>query len=283
MPLPMMPEPGAAMLPPGSLRGASVMITGGGTGFGLGLSLEFARLGAMVIVASRSAENRDAGVARILADGGQAAGAPLDLFSVASIEAAFDEAGPVDILINNAAANFFAPAEDISERGWDTIVDRVLKGAFFCSQAFARRAIAAGRPGAILNIVSGPGLQGGPGVVASGAAKAGMVNMTKSLAVEWARDGIRVNALCPGVFPHDDDPPAVKAGRIHFGQEIGETIPVGRPGELREAGWLATYLCSPFASYVTGQVVVIDGGAQLPAGIARPKFTPVREQVPKRG
>ncbi|BCW91134.1 putative 2,4-dienoyl-CoA reductase [Alphaproteobacteria bacterium SO-S41] len=273
----------APMLPPDCMAGTRVLVTGGGTGLGLGMALAFARLGAHVVLASRNADNRAKGLAAFTVKGLTGAEVFLDTLQPETIESAFAAHGPFDILVNNAAANFYAPAETLSANGWSTIVDRVLKGSFACAQVFARQALAARRPGAILNIVSGPGLDGGPGVAASAAAKAGLINLTKSLAVEWARDGIRVNALCPGIFPHDDDSPEAKDGRVHFTETIGDTIPLGRVGQIHEAAWLATYLCSSYAAYMTGHVAVLDGGARLPRSTAlRQPFHPVRDGLPTR-
>jgi NAD(P)-dependent dehydrogenase (short-subunit alcohol dehydrogenase family) len=184
----------------------------------------------------------------------------------------------VRVLVNNAAANFFAKAEDITANGWDTVVDRVLKGGFLCSREFAARRIATGQPGAILNIVSAPGFMGGPGVAHSAAAKAGMINLTRTLAVEWAPHDIRVNAIAPGTFLHDDGDPAVRAGRLHW-EDAHRRIPLGRTGELQELGWLATYLCSTYAGFMTGQVIALDGGGHLPRTVAQPEFTPIAEQL----
>jgi NAD(P)-dependent dehydrogenase (short-subunit alcohol dehydrogenase family) len=198
------------------------------------------------------------------------------------IEAAFDGAeaafGPVEVLVNNAAANFFALAEDLTPNGWSTVVDRVLKGGFFCSTALARRRKARGDGGSILNIVTTTAMRGGPGVAHSAAAKAGMINLTKTLAIEWAPAGIRVNAIAPGTFVHDDGDPKVRAGRRNW-ETAHRRVPLGRTGEPHELGWLATYLCSPFAAFVTGQVVVIDGGGHLARWATEPDFVPIAEQL----
>jgi NAD(P)-dependent dehydrogenase (short-subunit alcohol dehydrogenase family) len=270
------------MLPRGTFNGKSILITGGGSGLGLAMSLEFGRLGGNVVVASRNEGHRRNAVEAILRAGGAASEVYLDLLDPASVEAAFASSPPIDVLVNNAAANFYAASETLTERGWDTIVDRVLKGTFLCSQSFARRAIAARSGGAILNMVATTGTQGGPGVAASGAAKAGVINLTKSLAVEWAADGIRLNALAPGIVPHYDDDEKTKVGRLHFSEAGRASIPLGRFGRAEEIAWLASYLCSDFAAMITGQTIVLDGGLSLPTTLVKPPYVSIRSQIPAR-
>jgi len=269
-----------AMLPADTLKGQVALVTGGGAGLGRAIAEELARAGADVAIASRSAGNRAKGVAAVEALGRRAADVPLDVRNLEQVAAAFDAAeaalGPVTILVNNAAANFYAPAEKITPNGWDTIVDRVLKGGFYMCSEFGRRRLAAGGGGSIVNISAGQGVSGGPGIAHSGAAKAGMLNLTISLATEWAPDRIRVNAVIPGLFPHGDDPPVLAAGR-HWGD--GSHVPIGRVGEVREIGWLVAFLCSPYAGFITGQQIAIDGGGRLPHTIFRGPVKPVRDQI----
>ncbi|HWP64817.1 MAG TPA: SDR family oxidoreductase, partial [Candidatus Limnocylindria bacterium] len=204
----------------------------------------------------------------------------------AQVAAAFDaiEAalGPIGVLVNNAAGNFPVAAEDLSPNGWRAVTQIVLDGTFFCSRELANRCKAAGRPGTILNVAATYAWTGGPGAAHSAAAKAGVVNLTQTLAVEWAAFGIRVNALAPGLFPHDDMAPHMRANRPGGYAEAGRTIPAGRVGQLHELGWAATYLCSPYAAYVSGHVFVIDGASWLRRGLQMPEYRPVAEQIVAR-
>jgi NAD(P)-dependent dehydrogenase (short-subunit alcohol dehydrogenase family) len=273
------------MLPEGTYAGQAVLVTGGGTGLGKAMAVEFARLGAAVAVASRSAEHREAGVAAVEAVGAVAIGVELDVREPESVAASFDAAEaelglPVSVLVNNAAANFPVAAADLSPNGWRAVERIVLDGTFFCSQELRRRAVARDEPAAIVNIATTAAMTGGPGMAHSAAAKAGVISLTKSLAVEWAPDGVRVNALAPGLFPHDDLPAALRAARDE--RVDARRQPAGRVGEPHELGWAATWLASPYAAFVTGHVLVVDGGNWLRRDFAMPEFVPIRGQLPGR-
>jgi NAD(P)-dependent dehydrogenase (short-subunit alcohol dehydrogenase family) len=272
------------MLAEGTYDGQVVMVTGGGTGLGKAIAVEFARLGAAVAIVSRSAEHRAAGVAAVEAvgvDTPRAIGVGLDVREPESITAAFDAVeaalGPVSILINNAAANFPVPAAELSPNGWRAVERIVLDGTFFCSQELHRRVTARQATGSILNIVATQASTGGPGMAHSAAAKAGVVSLTKSLAVEWAPDRIRVNAIAPGLFPHDDLPEAIRAARDESVDDSRQ--PAGRVGQPHELGWAATWLCSPYASFITGHVLVVDGGNWLRRDFAMPPFRSINSQL----
>ncbi|MDP3674272.1 MAG: SDR family oxidoreductase [Novosphingobium sp.] len=283
MALPDPPPLGASALPAGAYEGQVIAVTGGGTGLGKGMALEFARLGAKIAVLSRKPEHLAAGIAAIEAIGGKAAGIACDVRDPEAIARAFDEIeqrlGPVDVLINNAAGNFPAAAEEMTPNGFRTVVDIVLNGTYNCSREFALRRMAAAQPGAILNIGATYSWTGGPGTAHSAAAKAGVTNLTQSLAVEWAPDGIRVNCLAPGRFPHDDLPEHMTSHRV--GESADRTIPAQRVGVIRELGWAATYLCSPYAVYISGHTLVIDGANWLRRSLVMPEFVPIREQFGK--
>ena len=271
------------MLPADTFAGAAVVVTGGGTGLGRAIAVEFARAGAAVGIVSRRAEHRRAGVEAVVAAGGRAAEAEADVRDAAQVAAAFDalEAalGPLRLLVNNAAANFPVPAEDLSPNGWRAVTQIVLDGTFFCSQELCRRAVAAGEPAAVVNVLATQAFTGGPGMAHTAAAKAAVGNLTKTLAVEWAPHGVRVNALAPGLFVHDEMRPELTALRTEGEDVDARRQPAGRLGRLHELGWAATWLCSPHASFVTGHTLVVDGGNWLRRHFVMPEFVPVRDQI----
>jgi NAD(P)-dependent dehydrogenase (short-subunit alcohol dehydrogenase family) len=282
------PPPGTAMLPAGTFRGQVVLVTGGGTGLGLAMAVEFARLGASVVIAGRSPEHRAQGISAVeaaavaAAERGTGLGVALDVRDPDQVGRAFGEAesrlGPVDILINNAAGSFPAPAEQLSYNGWRAVIGIVLDGTFLCSSEFARRAIGRGG-GVILNIGATYSWTGGPGTAHSAAAKAAVTSLTQSLAVEWAPQGIRVNCLAPGLFPHPDHPAALAAAGSDSQGQGARTVPLGRVGQPHELAWAATYMCSPYAAYLTGHTLVLDGANWLRRGLRMPEFVPIRDQL----
>lgn len=277
------PPLGASALPSGTFADAVVVVTGGGTGLGKAIATEFGRLGASVGILSRDEQHRAAGVAAVEQAGGRAMAAPCDIRDADAIGAAFDSVestlGPVAVLVNNAAGNFPVPAEDMSPNAWRTVVDIVLNGTFLCSRELARRLIPAERHGAIVNIGASYAWTGGPGFAHSAAAKAGVKNLTETLAVEWAPYGIRVNGLVPGLMPHADEVDAITAlpGRAEEGED--DRVPAGRVGQPRELAWAATFLCSPFASYISGHTMVVDGANWQRRSALQPPFVPIRQQL----
>jgi len=278
------PPLGAAALPAGTYQGEVVVVTGGGTGLGKAIAVEFARLGAVLGILSRSEEHRDAGVAAVEAAGSKAISLPGDIRQPDTIAAAFDaiekEYGRPGHLVNNAAGNFPVPAEDMSPNAWRTVVDIVLNGTYYCSREFARRNITAKTPGSIINIGASYAWTGGPGFAHSAAAKAGVKNMTETLAVEWAPYGIRVNCLVPGLFPHDDEVQAIRSVPERR-QNDGARSPAQRVGYPHELGWAATFLSSPYASYISGHTLVVDGANWQRRAMLMPEFVPIREQLGK--
>jgi NAD(P)-dependent dehydrogenase (short-subunit alcohol dehydrogenase family) len=279
---PLPPPEGTSALPAGTYSGRVVVVTGGGTGLGKAIAAEFARLDASVGIVSRDEGHRAAGVAAVEAAGGTGVGAACDIRDADSVASAFDTVeaslGPIDVLVNNAAGNFPVPAEDMSPNAWRTVVDIVLNGTFLCSRDLARRLIGKDRMGSILNVGASYAWTGGPGFAHSAAAKAGVKNMTETLAVEWAPYGIRVNGLVPGLMPHADETADIAGvpGK-HEGED--SRVPAGRVGFPRELAWAATYLCSPFATYVSGHTMVVDGANWQRRHTVQPPFTPIREQL----
>jgi len=283
VPLPEPPPAGTAMLPAGTFAGTAVIVTGGGTGLGKAIAVEFARLGAAVGIVSRQEDHRRAGVEAVEAAGGRAVHAGADIRKADEVATAFDAVeaaiGPVSALVNNAAANFPVPADDLSPNGWRAVTQIVLDGTFFFSQELCRRARGHGLPASICNILATQSFTGGPGMAHTAAAKAAVGNLTKTLAVEWAPDGIRVNALAPGLFPHEDMRADLQALRTEGEDVDARRSPAGRLGRLHELGWAATWLCSPFASFVTGHTLVVDGANWLRRDFVMPEFVPVRDQI----
>jgi len=290
VPLSEPPPAGALMLPPDTFAGTTVIVTGGGTGLGKAIAVEFARLGAAVGIMSRDEGHRRAGAAAVEAVGGRAAHAGADIRRAEDVAAAFDALegalGPARVLVNNAAANFPVPADDLSPNGWRAVTQIVLDGTFFCSQELFRRSSHAGEPAAICNILATQSFTGGPGMAHTAAAKAGVGNLTKTLAVEWAPFGVRVNALAPGLFPHEDMRADLQALRTEGDDADARRSPAGRLGRLHELGWAATWLCSPYAAFVTGHTLVVDGANWLRRDFVMPEFVAIRDQIaavlPKR-
>lgn len=291
MPLANPPALGTPMLPADTYANDVVVVTGGGTGLGKAIAVEFARAGARIAVVSRSEEHLKTGVEAIRAIGGTAIYATCDIRHPEQIAAAFDrieaELGPITVLINNAAGNFPVPAEAMSPNAWRAVTDIVLDGTFFCSTEFGRRRLAAGGGGAILNIGATYAWTGGPGTAHSAAAKAAVDNLTKSLAVEWAPDNIRVNCLAPGLFVHDDHHDGLRHGLKGGTGKVAEfppaqTIPGGRTGFLHELGYAAVYMCSPYAAYLSGHTLVLDGANWLRRSLRMPPFETVRDTITRR-
>ena len=284
MGLPEPPELGASALPPGTYDGSTVLVTGGGTGLGKAIAIEFARLGASVAIASRKAEHLDTGVADIGAVGGRVFATQCDIRDPESVGTAFDavetDLGLPDVLVNNAAANFPVPAEDMSPNAWRTVVDITLNGTFYCSRDFGRRHLAAGTPGSVVNVGASYAWTGGPGFAHSAAAKAGVKNMVETLAVEWAPYGIQVNGLVPGLFPHEDMTADIR-GNLDRTHEKDASQPAMRVGRLRELGWAATFLASPYARFVTGHTLVVDGANWQRRTLTNPPVVTVRDQMGK--
>ena len=254
------------MLADGTFDGSAAVVTGGGSGMGRAMALEFARLGASVVVAGRRREPLDETVALVREAGGAAHAQPTDVRDPEQVEALFDAAlerfGRVDALVNNAAGNFIVRAEDLSPNGWRAVVAIVLDGGFLCARAAARRIIERGEGGAIVSVLASYAWTGGPGTVHSAAAKAGLLAMTRTLAVEWAQHGIRANCITPG--PTDTEGAGAALWPSPEDRErVAGTVPLGRLATAEEVAWWTTALCSRYAGYITGENLVLDGGHWL--------------------
>ena len=282
--LPAPPAVGASALPDGTYAGEVVFVTGGGTGLGKAIAGEFARLGGSIVIASRKPEHLEAGRAAMAELGATVLAVECDIRDAESISAAFDEAeasvGRPGVLINNAAANFPVPAEDMSPNAWRTVVDITLNGTFFVAREFARRHLAAGTPASIINVGASYAWTGGPGFAHSAAAKAGVKNMVETLAVEWGPYGIRVNGLVPGLFPHEDMTADIQ-GNLSRTHEKDLSQPAMRVGERQELGWAATFLASPYARFISGHTLVVDGANWQRRTLTNPPVIPVRTQMGK--
>ncbi len=255
----------ARWLAPGSFDGRTALVTGGGTGLGLEVSRGLAALGARVVIASRDPEHHAAALEEGRARGWRLEARVLDVREPTEVERlalALADEGGVDLLVNNAAGNFVCPAERLSARGWRSVLGIVLDGTFYCSRYFGRAMIDRGLAGQILNVVATYAWTGMPGVVHSASAKAGVLAMTRTLAVEWARFGIRVNAIAPGPFETEGAASRLwpEAG---MRERIERAVPLGRLATTEEVAAQCLHLLSPACEYVNGECLVVDGGLSL--------------------
>jgi len=283
--IPAPPPLGESALPAGTFDGAAVFVTGGGTGLGKGIAGEFARLGASIVIASRGEDHLAAGKAAMEELGAPVLTVQMDLRDPDTIAAAFDAAteafGLPGVLVNNAAANFPVPAEDMSPNAWRTVVDITLNGTFFVTREFGRRHLDAGTPASIIDVGASYAWTGGPGFAHSAAAKAGVKNMVETLAVEWGPYGIQINGLVPGLVPHEDMTDDIQGNLARADPAKDALQPAMRVGTRRELGWAATFLASPYARFITGHTLVVDGANWQRRAMTNPTVVPIREQMGK--
>jgi NAD(P)-dependent dehydrogenase (short-subunit alcohol dehydrogenase family) len=257
------------MFTPSLLKDRVAVVTGGGTGLGLAIATRLGGLGASVVIGSRSAENIVRGSAELRHAGLDPLVVQVDVRNPEQVDEMVARVirhfGRIDILINNAAGNFISPAEDLSPNGWNAVVGIVLNGSFYCSRAIGRHMIARGAGGSIVSILANYVWTGSAGTVHSAAAKAGVMSMTQTLAVEWAKHNIRVNAVAPGPIETEgaakqlwSSPEAV--------QRITEMIPLRRWGKPSDVADAVAFLVSDHAGFITGEILTVDGGAWIGKG-----------------
>jgi len=257
------------MLKEGSLKDQIIVVTGGGSGLGKAMTTYFLELGAKVAITSRNLDKLN-NTAEELREktGGEVLTVACDVRNSNEVDnmlqAVLDKWGRVDGLLNNAAGNFISPTERLSPRAFDVVIDIVLKGTKNCTLIFGKHWIETKQTKAtVLNIVTTYSFTGSAYVVPSAMAKAGVLAMTRSLAVEWAKYGIRFNAIAPGPFPTKGAWDRLLPGDLKEKFDMKKKVPVGRVGVHQELANLAAYLMSDFSAYINGEVVVIDGGEWL--------------------
>lgn len=259
------------MLKEGALKGKTIIVTGGGSGLGKSMSVYFASLGANVVICSRKSEVlQEAKIEIESATGGNVLDVVCDVRNPEQVEnviaEAINEFGEVHGLVNNSAGNFVSPTEKLSYRAVDTIVDIVLKGSYNFTLALGKYWIENAIKGTVLNISTTYAWTGSGWVVPSAMAKAGVLAMTKSLAFEWSKYGIRLNAIAPGPFPTKGAWDRLFPADLSELFNVEKRIPLQRTGDHQELANLAAYLMSDFSAYLTGEVITLDGGEVLSGG-----------------
>lgn len=257
------------MLRDNALEGKTIVVTGGGSGLGKAMTTYFLELGAQVVITSRNIEKLEKVKTELEnKTGGKILPVQCDVRHYDQVENLVKESiaafGKVDILLNNAAGNFISPTERLSANAFDTIIDIVLKGTKNCTLAFGKHWIAKNETEkVVLNIVTTYAWTGSAYVVPSATAKAGVLALTRSLAVEWAKYGMRFNAIAPGPFPTKGAWDRLLPGDLKEKFDLSKKVPLKRVGEHQELANLAAYLVSEFSAYVNGEVITIDGGEWL--------------------
>ena len=256
------------MLKDDALKGKTIVVTGGGTGLGKAMGTYFLKLGANLVITSRKLEVLQKTADEMAAEtGGQVLAVQCDVRDYEQVEnvlaKTIEKFGKVDGLLNNAAGNFISPTERLSANAFSSIIDIVLKGTVNCTLAFGKHWIAAKQPATVLNIVTTYAFTGSAYVVPSACAKGGVLAMTRSLAVEWGKYGIRTNAIAPGPFPTKGAWDRLLPGDLAEKFDFKNRVPLKRVGDNQELANLAAFLISDFSSYINGEVITIDGGEWL--------------------
>lgn len=257
------------MLREDALEGKVIVVTGGGSGLGKSMTRYFLQLGAKVAITSRSLEKLETTAQELTQEtGGNCFAVACDVRNIEEVEAMHSEVlkkyGAVDVLVNNAAGNFIAPTERLSSNAFDTILDIVLKGTKNCTITFGKHWIKTKQKNTnVLNVVTTYAFTGSGYVVPSACAKAGVLAMTRSLAVEWAKYGMRFNAVAPGPFPTKGAWDRLLPAPIKKKFDPKKRIPIGRVGEHQELANLTAYMVSDFGAYLNGEVITLDGGEWL--------------------
>lgn len=259
------------MLKPGALEGKTIIVTGGGTGLGRSMSSYFLTLGANVVITSRKQDVIEKTASELSNEtGGRVIAVPCDIRKYEEIENVIRKTeetfGSVGAVVNNAAGNFISPTERLSHRAFDIVVDIVLRGTYYTTLAAGKNWIAKKQAGTFLNIVTTYAWTGSGYVVPSACGKAGVLALTRSLAVEWAKYNIRSNAIAPGPFPTEGAWSRLLPGDLAKKFDPAQRVPLKRVGDHQELANLAAYLVSDFSSYVNGEVITIDGGEWLRNG-----------------
>ncbi|TCK83080.1 SDR family oxidoreductase [Albibacterium bauzanense] len=251
-----------------SLKGKTIVITGGGTGLGRAMGTYFLKLGANLVITSRKLDVLQETAKELEAEtGGNVLAVACDVRNYEEVENILKESiarfGKVNGLVNNAAGNFISPTERLSANAFSSIIDIVLKGTVNCTLAFGKHWIAEKQAASVLNIVTTYAFTGSGYVVPSAAAKGGVISLTKSLAVEWGKYGIRHNAIAPGPFPTKGAWERLLPGDLAEKFDFKKRVPLNRVGDHQELANLAAFLISDFSGYINGEIITIDGGEWL--------------------